>query len=107
MSASEDTPSSRRAAAMRGPTPGSSVTGRERRSGGVVRWGGGWAAPAQEVGHAISSRADVRADDPAYLGNQLLFNPQALCELGDELGGRDVTEVERPAGPRRGPGLLD
>src|SRR5215204_3157981 len=102
MSASEATPSSSSAACIRGPTPGSSVTGRERRSGSIVLCGGLYAASTLEVGHAIRPRPDVGTDDPAYLRNELLLHPELVGQLGEELGGRDVPEIQRPAGLNSG-----
>src|SRR5829696_2143169 len=87
-------PRSLRAASIRGPTPGSSVTGRERRSVRVVLSGSLGPAPALEVGHAIRPRTDVGTDDPAYLRDELLLHPEPLGELGKEFGGRDVTEEQ-------------
>src|SRR5215218_7448793 len=106
MSARDVTPSSFSAACIRGPTPGSSVTGRERRSGSVVLCGGVWAASTLEVGHAIRPRPDVGTDDPAYLRDELHLHPELLGQLGEELGGRDVPEVQRPACLHGGPDLL-
>src|SRR5215218_1356991 len=102
MSARDVTPSSFSAACIRGPTPGSSVTGRERRSGSVVLCGGVWAASTLEVGHAIRPRPDVGTDDPAYLRDERLLHPELLGQLGEELGGRDVPEIERTAGLNSG-----
>src|SRR3712207_18492 len=97
-------------ASILGPTPGNSVTGRERSSVRVVRTEGSGRAPAGasllEVGHAISSQAHVRPDDSAYLGDELLLHPEALRELGEELGGGDVAEVQWAARLCRGPYLL-
>src|SRR5215218_1931754 len=106
MSARDVTPSSFSAACIRGPTPGSSVTGRERRSGSVVLCGGVWAASTLEVGHAIRPRPDVGTDDPAYLGDELLLYPELLGQFGEELGGRDVPEVQRTACLNSGPHLF-
>src|SRR3954462_11585267 len=100
MSASEAMPRSPRADWMRGPTPGSSFTGLERRSVRVVRGASmrPGAAPVLEVGHAIGSQADVRPDNAAYLGDELLLDAEVLGELRDQLRRRDVPEVEPPSG---------
>ena len=92
---------------MRGPTPGSSVTGRALRSVRVVRAGNGFPAGTLplEVGHAICSQADVRPHDPADLGDELLLHVQALGELREKLWGGNVPEVERTTGIRGGLGL--
>src|SRR5215216_3556293 len=95
-------PRSLRAASIRGPTPGSSVTGRERRSVRVVLSGSLGPAPALEVGHAIRPRTDVGTDDAAYLGDELLLHAEPLGELGEQLGGGDVPEVQGTTGLRRG-----
>src|SRR5215210_4339397 len=105
MSAREAMPRSMRAASIRGPTPGSSETGRERRSVRVVL--NRWPAPVLEVGHAIRPRTDVGTDDPPYLGDELLLHAEPLGELGEQLGGGDVPEVQRTTGLRRGFDLLD
>src|SRR5215210_1273327 len=109
MSATEAMPRSPRADSMRGPTPGSSVTGLERRSVRVVRGGSeiSGASPPLEVGHAIGSQADVGPYDAADLGDELLLDAEVLGELGDELRPRDVPEVERASGLDRGPDLVD
>src|ERR671915_131834 len=110
MSAREDTPRSLRAASIRGPTPGNSVTGRERRSVRVVRSGirvPAGPGSALEVGHAIRPRTDVGTDDPAYLGHEFLLHPEPLGELGEQLRSGDVSEVERSSGLRCGLDLLD
>src|SRR5215210_7271102 len=100
MSATEAMPRSPSAASIRGPTPESSVTGLERRAVRVVREGSmaPCASPALEVGHAIGSQADVRTDDAADLGDELLLHPEVLRELGDELGRGDVPEIQRSSG---------
>src|SRR5215210_1375661 len=102
MSASEAMPRSPSAASIRGPTPGSSVTGLERRSARVVRAGSmaPCASPALEVGHAICSQADVGTDDAADLGDELLL------QLGDKLGRRDVPEIQRASGLDGRPDLV-
>src|SRR5215213_4044448 len=109
MSASEAMPRSPSEASMRGPTPGSSVTGRERRSVRVVRAGRGapCAPPALEVGNAIGSKAHVGPDDPPDLSDELLLDPELFSQLGEELGGGDVPEVELMSGLRGRPDLLD
>src|ERR687884_199027 len=110
MSASEAMPRSPSAASIRGPTPGSSLTGRERRSVRVVLSGSrGPAAPgtALEVGHAIRPRPYVRTDDPAYLGHELLLHPESLGELGEKPGGGDGPEVQRAPRLRHRFDLLD
>src|SRR5215212_11187069 len=106
MSAREAIPRSPSAASMRGPTPGSSVTGRERRSVRVVL-SGSVAASGLEVGHAIGSQADVGSNDPPYLGDELLLYPELLGQFGEELGGCDVSEVDRMSCLHSGPDLLD
>src|SRR5215203_2115211 len=103
MSASEAIPRSPSAASIRGPTPGSSVTGRERRSVKVVRAG----RKALEVGNAIGSQANVRPDDAPDLRDELLLDPEPFGELGEELGGGDVPAVEGSSGLRGGPDLFD
>src|SRR3712207_1636340 len=102
MSASDATPRSPSAASMRGPTPGSSVTGRALRSVRVVLTGASPPAAALplEVAHAIGPQADVRPPGPAYLRDELLLHAEVLRELGEELGGGDVPEVERSPGLR-------
>src|SRR5215211_4148843 len=109
MSASEAMPRSPSEASMRGPTPGSSLTGRERRSVRVVRAGRGapCAPPALEVGNAIGSKAHVGPDDPPDLSDELLLDPDLFGQLGEELGGSDVPEVELTSGLRGRPDLLD
>src|SRR5215204_3817112 len=109
MSASEAMPRSPSEASMRGPTPGSSVTGRERRSVRVVRAGRGapCAPPALEVGNAIGSKAHVGPDDPPDLSDELLLDPELFCQLGEELGGGDVPEVELTSSLRGRPDLLN
>src|SRR3712207_5476045 len=103
-------PRSFRAASILGPTPGNSVTGRDRSSVKVVRTGEPGLAPPGasplEVGHAIGSQAHVRPYYPAYLGDELLLHPEALRELGEELRGCDVAEVQRAARLCRWPYLL-
>src|SRR5215210_5937365 len=103
MSASEAMPRSPSAASIRGPTPGSSVTGRERRSVRVVRAG----RTALEMGNAIGSQAYVGSDDTADLRDELLLDPEPFGQLGEELGGGDMPEVERSSGLSSGPDLLD
>src|SRR5918997_2829479 len=110
MSAREDTPRSLRAASIRGPTPGNSVTGRERSSVRVVRSGirvPAGPGSALEVGHAIRPRTDVGTDDPAYLGHELLLYPEPLCELREPLGSRGVPEEKGTSGLGYGLDLLD
>src|SRR5918992_4490691 len=110
MSAREDTPRSLRAASIRGPTPGNSVTGRERRSVRVVRSGirvPAGPGSALEVGHAIRPRTDVGTDDPAYLGHELLLYPEPLGEFRELLRRGDVPEIEWAPGLRHGLDLLD
>src|SRR5918998_4343294 len=109
MSAREVTPRSLRAASIRGPTPRSPVTGRERRSVRVVPSGSRGPVPgsALEVGHAIRPRTDVGTDDPAYLGHELLFYAEPLGELREQLRGGDVTEVEGASSLRCRLDLLD
>src|SRR5215211_1882443 len=108
MSASEAIPRSPRAASIRGPTPGSSVTGLARRSVRVVRVGRRRpCTPPLKVGNAIGTEADVRPDDTADLRDELLLDPEPLGELGEELGGGDVPEVERSSGLRGRPDLFD
>src|SRR3712207_3458238 len=103
-------PRSFRAASILGPTPGNSVTGRERSSVRVVRTGESGLAPPGasllEVGHAIGSQAHVRPHYPAYLGDEFLLHPEALRELGEEFRGGDVAEVQWAARLPRGPHLL-
>src|SRR5215203_1831341 len=99
-------PRSPREASIRGPTPGSSVTGRERRSVRVVR-AGSTAPPSLKVGNAIGTKAYVGPNDPADLSDELLLDPESFGQLREELGGGDVSEVERPSGFDGGPDLLD
>src|ERR687894_2163081 len=103
MSAREATPRSLRAASIRGPTPGSSVTGCERRSVRVVLSGSQGPGPgsALEVGHAIRPRTDVGTDDPAYLGYELLLHPEPLGQLREQLRGGDMSEEQGASGRRR------
>src|ERR687893_732752 len=109
MSASEAMPRSPSAASIRGPTPGSSVTGLERRSVRVVRGGSTvpGAPPALKVGDAIGPEADVRPDDTTDLSDELHLDPEPFGQLGKELGGGDVPEVEWASGLRSRPDLLD
>src|SRR5215210_343445 len=108
MSASEAMPRSPKAASIRGPTPGSSVTGLARRSVRVVRMGRtNPCRPPLEVGNAIGPEADVRPDDTADLRDELLLDPELFGELGEEFGGGNVPEVERSSGLRGRPYLLD
>src|SRR5215207_2483635 len=109
MSARVAIPRSFNAASIRGPTPGSSVTDLERSSVKVVRGGSviPAASPALEVGHAIGSQADVGSHDAADLRDELLLNAQVLRQLGDELGGGDVPEVEGVPGLDGRPHLVD
>src|SRR5215210_5773684 len=101
MSASEAMPRSPSAASIRGPTPGSTVTGWERRSVRVARVGRTRPlAPPLKVGNAIGPESDVRPDDTADLRDELLLDPELFGELGEELGGGDVPEVERSSGLR-------
>jgi hypothetical protein len=85
------------AAAILGPTPGSSVTGTARSSGRVVLRGKSCSghnpevlpaeasrALALEEGHAISSRSDVRTDDSPDLRGKATL-PQCLTKLGQRL----------------------
>src|ERR671921_245900 len=108
MSAMETMPRSPSADSMRGPTPGSSVTGLLRRSVRVVRSGSviPGTSPVLEVGHAIGSQADVRPDDAADLGDELLLHAEGFGKLGDELRRGDVPEVERASGLHGRPDLL-
>src|ERR671921_1622346 len=108
MSAIEAMPRSPSADSMRGPMPGSSLTGRLRRSARVVRSGNSIpnTSPELEVGHAIGSQADVRPDDTADLGDELLLHAEGFGELGDELRRGDVPEVERASGLHGRPDLL-
>ena len=92
MSASEAMPRSPKAASIRGPTPGSSVTGRERSSVRVVRSGRG-APAALKVGNAIGSKAYVGPYDPPDLSDELLFDPELFGQLGEELRCGDMPEV--------------
>src|SRR5918997_862930 len=80
MSAREAMPRSLRAPSIRGPTPGNSVTGRERRAVRVVLSGSRGPGPgaALEVSDAIRPRTDVGTDDPAYLGLDLLDDGRHL-----------------------------
>src|SRR3712207_8015223 len=94
MSAREATPRSLRATSIRVPTPGSSVTGRERSSVRVVLSGSRFPGSALEVGQAIRPRTDVGTDDPAYLGNELFLRPKLLGELREQLRGGDVPEEQ-------------
>src|SRR5688572_20483368 len=105
MSASEAMPRSPKAPSIRGPTPGSSITRRKRRSVRVVRSGRG-SPTALEVGNAIGSKAHVGTDDPPDLGDELLFDPELFGKLGEELRGTDMPEVELTSGLRGGPYLL-
>src|SRR5918998_1065296 len=105
ISAREVTPRTLRAASIRGPTPGSSVTGRERRSVRVVLWGSLGPGSALEVGHAISPRTDVGTDHSAYLGHELLLHSEPLRELREQLRSSHVPEVQGSSGLRRGPDL--
>src|SRR5919199_4174527 len=109
MSAREVTPRSLRAASMRGPTPGSSVTGRARRSVRVVLARNRTPMPgsALEVGHAIRPRTDVGPYAPAYLAHKLHLYAEPLCELREELGGCDVPEVQGMPGLGCGFDFLD
>src|SRR5215207_2571381 len=109
MSAMDAIPRSPRAASMRGPTPGSSVTGRERRSVRVVRSGRTASVGSLdlEVGHAISSQANVGSNDPPDLCDELLLDPELLGQFGEELGGGDVPEVDGLSCLHRWPDLLD
>src|SRR3712207_8550847 len=110
MSAREATPRSLRAASIREPTPGSSVTGRERRSVRLVlSRSQGPAAPgsALEVGHAIRPRTDVGTDNPAYLGHELLLHPEPLGEFRELLRRGDVPEIQWAPGLRHRLDLLD
>src|SRR5215212_8496750 len=109
MSASEPMPRSPSADSIRGPTPGSSVTGRERRSVRVVRAGSviPGVSPVLEVGHAIGSQADVGPDDAADLGDEFLLDAKVFGELGDELRRGDVPEIEGTSGLHRWPDLID
>src|SRR5829696_695796 len=109
MSASEAMPRSPSADSIRGPTPGSSVTGRERRSVRVARAGSviPGVPPVLEVGHAIGSQADVGPDDTADLGHEFLLDAEVLGELGDELRRGDVPEVERATSLHGRPDLVD
>src|ERR671920_2381279 len=106
MSAREAMPRSPKAPSIRGPTPGSSITRRERRSVRVVRLGRG-APAALKVGNAIGSKAHVGPYDPPDLSDELLLDPELFGKLGEELGGGDVPEVELASGLRRRPDLLD
>src|SRR5215203_7455588 len=89
MSASELMPRSPSADSIRGPTPGSSVTGRERRSVRVVR-AGSLIPPSLKVGNAIGTKAYVGPNDPADLSDELLLDPESFGQLREELGGGDV-----------------
>ena len=46
-------------------------------------------------------------DDPAYLRDELLLDPELVGQLGEELGGGDVPEVELTACLDGRPDLLD
>src|ERR687894_1573702 len=110
MSAREDTPRSLSAASIRGPTPGNSVTGRERSSVRVVRSGirvPAGPGSALEVSDAIRPGTDVGTDDPAYLGHELLLYLEPLRQLREQIRGRNVPEVEGAPGLGRGLDLLD
>src|SRR5215208_7124779 len=109
MSASEAIPRSPKAASIRGPTPGSSVTGLARRSVRVVREGRpcSCAPPALEVGNAIGPEAYVGTYDTTDLRDELLLDPEPFGQFGEELGGRDVPEVEGPSGIRGRLHILD
>jgi hypothetical protein len=76
MSAREAKPRSPSLASMRGPTPGSLVTGCALSSAKVDRTGSEISVTALplEVGHAISSQPDVRPHDPADLGDEFLLH---------------------------------
>src|SRR5918998_3438898 len=102
MSATDTKPKSLSAAAIRGPTPGSSVTGTARSSGRVVlrgRYSSGLSPEvlraeasrpsALEEGHAISSRSNVRPDDPPDLRGKAAL-PQSLTKLGERPRGVGV-----------------
>src|SRR5918995_3235699 len=109
MSAREAIPRSPSADSIRGPTPGSSFTGRERRSVRVARSGRviPGVSPVLEVGHAIGPQADVRPDDTADLGHEFLLDAEVLGKLGDELRRGDVAEVQRASGLHGWPDLVD
>src|SRR5918997_6609791 len=107
MSAKVSTPSSLRAAAIFGPTPGSSVTALARSSlSGVLRAGPASSATGLEVGHAISPQAYVRTHDAAYLGDGPRLHTEPLREFAYRLGPRDVTEIQRPPGLGGGSHLI-
>src|SRR5215210_530001 len=106
MSASEPIPRSPKALSIRGPTPGSSVTGLARRSVRVVRTGR-TSPRALEVGNAIGPEAYVRTYDTTDLRDELLLDPEPFGQFGEELGSGDVPEVEGPSGLRGRPYLLD
>src|SRR5918993_3043912 len=59
------------------------------------------------MGNAIGSKAHVGADDPPDLSDELLLDPELFGQLGEELGGGDVPEVELTPGLRGRPDLLD
>src|ERR687897_1264865 len=59
------------------------------------------------VGNAIGSKAHVGPDDPPDLSDELLLDPELFGQLGEELGGGDVPEVELTPGLRGRPDLLD
>src|SRR5215210_227038 len=102
-------PRSPKAASIRGPTPGSSPTGLERRSVRVIRGGRTLpsAPPTLKVGDAIGPEADVRPDDTADLSYELLLDPEPVGQLREEFGGCDMPEVERAFGLYGQPDLLD
>src|SRR5918994_6318388 len=59
------------------------------------------------MGDAICSKAHVGPDDPPDLSDELLLDPELFGQLGEELGGGDVPEVELTSGLRGRPDLLD
>src|SRR5215210_930832 len=59
------------------------------------------------MGNAIGSKAHVGPDDPPDLSDELLLDPELFGQLGEELGGGDVPEVELTSCLRGRPDLLD
>src|SRR5918993_4129836 len=59
------------------------------------------------MGNAIGSKAHVGSDDPPDLSDKLLLDPELFGQLGEELWGGDVPEVELTSGLRGRPDLLD
>src|SRR5215203_3431374 len=59
------------------------------------------------MGDAICSKAHVGPDDPPDLSDELLLDPELFGQLGEELGGGDVPEIELTSGLRGRPDLLD